>query len=107
MQRGATFTNPATNWEIVMQQRVWFCAACVSAWNFFRFSALCRHKLQWRHIRSRLKSVKNLRFTDLTIVKNRLLSNIMSSPETFGMALVQSTARVFDSRSGRYQVVTT
>jgi len=28
---GPTFTNSATDWKIVMQQRAWFCAVCVSA----------------------------------------------------------------------------
>jgi len=74
MPEVATFTNPAKDWKIVMQQRAWFYAVCVSAPN--RFGLVLYDVINYNDVISAAnshESVKDSRFTNAQIVKNTVV----------------------------------
>jgi len=65
MPQGPTFTNPATNWKIVMQQRTGFYAVCVSAPN--HFGLVTYNVINYNDVifaANSYESVMDLRFTN-------------------------------------------
>jgi len=61
-----TFTNPTTDWKIVMQQRAWFYAVCVSAPNLF--GLVLYDVINYNDVISATdsyESVEDFRFTDV------------------------------------------